>query len=323
MTIDIWGDKPKSQVDPTTVDQEIAALIAAHEADENAHLEVGESLQSHKASEIIDHLAKSIVEDKLDDGAISSRCITTDQLVGKDIRTAEDVGSTVDGVKMVPTGIEMWQDGEKKVDIPVSGDPSFAGNVAVGFLTFSKTVFMTWFESIDGWFQDFGSGVIHALFGGATFEASGTPDEITMIGMQPEMTQSLDFSKNPLFQTRFELQDSDVNNIYFGLGDCTYGDGKYAAFKYSSGHLYAVNSNGSTVASTDLGTLSLYESHLYTVKIISGTSVLFYIDGVLVATHTTYKPTGLNSMFVAFVIYSGSSASVVCACSHMLFVQDL
>jgi hypothetical protein len=41
-------------------------LIATHEADPDAHLETGESLQSHKASEIIDHLARSIVRDKLE-----------------------------------------------------------------------------------------------------------------------------------------------------------------------------------------------------------------------------------------------------------------
>ncbi len=65
MALDIWGDKPKSQIDAITIDEEIAALIQAHEDDEDAHLEMGESLQSHKASEIIDHLAYSVLRDKL------------------------------------------------------------------------------------------------------------------------------------------------------------------------------------------------------------------------------------------------------------------
>lgn len=63
--MDVWGDLPKSQVDNSTVDDEINTLIDAHLADPDAHLEVGQSLQSHKASEIIDHLAHSIVRDKL------------------------------------------------------------------------------------------------------------------------------------------------------------------------------------------------------------------------------------------------------------------
>lgn len=65
MSIDTWGDKPKSQTDNTLIDDEIDALIQAHKDDPDAHLETGQSLQSHKASEIIDHLARSVVRDKL------------------------------------------------------------------------------------------------------------------------------------------------------------------------------------------------------------------------------------------------------------------
>jgi len=60
-----WGDLAKSQVDNETIEEAAARLILAHEADANAHLETGESLQSHKASEIIDHAARSIYQDKM------------------------------------------------------------------------------------------------------------------------------------------------------------------------------------------------------------------------------------------------------------------
>lgn len=63
--MDTWGYLPKDQIDPTTVDQEIDLKIIDHEADPDAHLEVGESLQSHKASEIIDHVVGSVLIDKL------------------------------------------------------------------------------------------------------------------------------------------------------------------------------------------------------------------------------------------------------------------
>lgn len=65
MALDTWGDKPENQTSVRLILEAIADLISAHEADPDAHLEVGESLQSHKASEIIDHLAYSIVRDKL------------------------------------------------------------------------------------------------------------------------------------------------------------------------------------------------------------------------------------------------------------------
>lgn len=65
MAIPTWGTLKKSQVDNETIESAIARLIQAHDDDETAHLETGQSLQSHKASEIIDHLAGSIIEDKL------------------------------------------------------------------------------------------------------------------------------------------------------------------------------------------------------------------------------------------------------------------
>lgn len=59
-----WGVLSKSQTDDETIEEAIARMILAHEVDEESHLGAGESLQSHKASEIIDHLAGSIVSDK-------------------------------------------------------------------------------------------------------------------------------------------------------------------------------------------------------------------------------------------------------------------
>lgn len=61
----VWGMLQKSAVDPSTVEDVINSLISAHEADPTAHLGSGESLESHKNSEILDHLALSVVPDKL------------------------------------------------------------------------------------------------------------------------------------------------------------------------------------------------------------------------------------------------------------------
>ncbi len=60
-----WGELAKSQTDNETIEEAITRLIQAHNDDASAHLGTGQSLQSHKASEIIDHLAGSIVGDKL------------------------------------------------------------------------------------------------------------------------------------------------------------------------------------------------------------------------------------------------------------------
>jgi hypothetical protein len=71
MAIPTWGMLAKSQTDPEKIEEAIARLIQQHNEDEEAHLGPGQSLQSHKAAEIIDHLASSIIADKIARFAIS------------------------------------------------------------------------------------------------------------------------------------------------------------------------------------------------------------------------------------------------------------
>ena len=66
----IWGLLAKSQTDSEKIEEAIARLILEHNDDEEAHLGAGQSLQSHKASEIIDHLIGSIISDKIAAGEI-------------------------------------------------------------------------------------------------------------------------------------------------------------------------------------------------------------------------------------------------------------
>lgn len=61
----IWGTLAKAVNDPTLIDEAIATAVQAHDDDPDAHLEVGQALTTHRAAEIIDHLAESIVNDKL------------------------------------------------------------------------------------------------------------------------------------------------------------------------------------------------------------------------------------------------------------------
>lgn len=61
----IWGDLDRAVNDSTKIDDAIAAAVTAHNADAEAHLGDGQSLESHRAAEIIDHLAESVVNDKL------------------------------------------------------------------------------------------------------------------------------------------------------------------------------------------------------------------------------------------------------------------
>ncbi len=65
MALPVWGNLAKSQVDAETVEEAIDRLIQAHKDDPDAHIETGQSLESHKASEVIDHLEFSIIADKI------------------------------------------------------------------------------------------------------------------------------------------------------------------------------------------------------------------------------------------------------------------
>ncbi len=67
-----WGSLVKSQISSEVIEEAISRLIQSHEDDADAHIEVGESLQSHKASAIIDHLVSSIIEDKILNGEVSA-----------------------------------------------------------------------------------------------------------------------------------------------------------------------------------------------------------------------------------------------------------
>ncbi len=61
----VWGALQKSQIDNETIEQAIARIIQDHEDDANAHIEAGESLETHKAEDVVDHPQSSIVPDKL------------------------------------------------------------------------------------------------------------------------------------------------------------------------------------------------------------------------------------------------------------------
>ncbi|HPT40555.1 MAG TPA: hypothetical protein PLQ44_03065 [Candidatus Paceibacterota bacterium] len=62
---EVWGELAKSQSDSEKIEEAVTRLISAHESDPDAHLGEGDSLQSHVASEIIDHRIGSVLLDKI------------------------------------------------------------------------------------------------------------------------------------------------------------------------------------------------------------------------------------------------------------------
>lgn len=64
MTVN-WENLAKNALDSQKIQQAIAENIDIHNDDPNAHLGADQALQSHRAAEIIDHLAESVVNDKI------------------------------------------------------------------------------------------------------------------------------------------------------------------------------------------------------------------------------------------------------------------
>jgi hypothetical protein len=60
----VWGQLAKAQDDSETIEEAIVRLIGEHESDAGAHTGAGESLETHKSQEIVDHPAGSILIDK-------------------------------------------------------------------------------------------------------------------------------------------------------------------------------------------------------------------------------------------------------------------
>ena len=60
----VWGQLAKAQDDDETIEEAIVRLIGTHESDSGAHTGSGESLETHKTQEAVDHPAGSILADK-------------------------------------------------------------------------------------------------------------------------------------------------------------------------------------------------------------------------------------------------------------------
>lgn len=76
---DVWGLMPKSQDDAETIEEAIERIVAAHNDDYQAHSATGQAIDVHRQSEIIDHLAVSIVADKIADAQLSLEKMSYDR----------------------------------------------------------------------------------------------------------------------------------------------------------------------------------------------------------------------------------------------------
>lgn len=109
----IWGTLSRAVNDSTTIDNAIATAVQAHDDDPEAHLEAGQSLTTHRAAEIIDHLAESVVNDKIAGIARAYKAIVGSGLEGDfdTLQAAIDYVAGVGGGSILITPGEYYLSG--------------------------------------------------------------------------------------------------------------------------------------------------------------------------------------------------------------------
>lgn len=63
--METWQQVPKNQIDPEIIEEAIQRIVNEHDNEPTAHIGENKSLSEHRISEVCDHLAKSIVNDKI------------------------------------------------------------------------------------------------------------------------------------------------------------------------------------------------------------------------------------------------------------------
>lgn len=150
---------------------------------------------------------------------------------------------------------------------------------------------------------------------------------VTQVGGSQSGFQFLQFDNPAGKEIRLKIlaatySSSSTNKSAFGFSDVAtnlYSETTTAdasiKFVWNNTATYAVTSTGAANTNTSLSgvTLGKANPHLYEIHWTPGTSVKFYVDGVLKATHTTNIPTGTGTVKIhlgSTVPASGNSESV-------------
>lgn len=311
MSIETWGLMPKSQVDDETIEQAIARILSEHGIDPNSHMGSGEALDNHRQSDIIDHKAGSIVADKIAAENILSEHLTSGQIIGKDFRTAENVGELVDGVKFDSGGIEMWQGGDRQVNIPISGDAEFHGDITVERIKLNKPTIL--FPALNSEVCDLW-GISHNF---AINGYDGTSDTTAghYVGMAVKSWGDIRpwRIRNPKLEGWMEVDLGATEHIWWGMGTMSGGDvTDFIGFYVATGHLYTRTVNGGTAHNHDLGVFEAETRYDLKIEIIANV-VHFYVNGEETNTMSADIPANLSYayLFMGKVVNSGTAINLV------------
>lgn len=102
-----------------------------------------------------------------------------------------------------------------------------------------------------------------------------------------------------------------ANGIHVTRTDVTYNTIRFVLEENGGvDKLWACNSNGANYNATDItGAYNLAQEHIFEL-VITSTSIKYYVDGTLVATHSTYIPTGTSAVYLDYGFeYNGTGGA--------------
>jgi len=207
----IWGSLAKANNDPTLIEQAIDNAIEGHNDDPDAHIGDGKALESHRAAEIIDHVAQSVVNDKI---AAAARSYVA--IVGGDVISDYDtIAEAVDFAMGTDGGTILILPGTHEITtaIPISPKINFQG-LDVESCIISITGTSGTFQYID----DDTTNQVEAIFENLTINSVASTNLFTKNSSYDTMSKTLKFR-----DCRFVLNglfSSNMNHTFL-LYDCS------------------------------------------------------------------------------------------------------
>jgi hypothetical protein len=160
----------------------------------------------------------------------------------------------------------------------------------------------THFPTVTGRYDGSGSGTSAVSTNGLSIQTTGTAARLRQLNMALGSVSYNIFDKNPSFTALCHVAQAPTTaDSFFGLGyvdvNATTGHNftnrPYMGFKIvyagSTGTLSATNGDGSAETATVIAGITLTSNNTY-YCLKSATDINFYVNGVLVATHTTNLP---------------------------------
>jgi hypothetical protein len=196
------------------------------------------------------------------------------------------------------------------------------GSVDLRYLTMTKALIMSAFESVDGW--NIEGTFTPNIFAAGLMTTSVNGNE--SYAYFPYALESFIFNpaKNPFFQTSLGITYNTSQLVYFGAGDPAQIFGQSAfGFKVVNGDLYAVTNLGESEHTYSIAGIDITQQNIYRAELdYSAGEVRFYINGVLKHTETTYVPSDTSESFFTYYIKTNTAAQRNMYIADLLFMLD-